>query len=425
MNGYRLYGFAAFIAVIAQFVGTSVLAQTNPWPILQSITEEFVMNLRDPRTLVTMDLRDLVGKSQYQLVCFSGDDTADLQLPYSYTGGLRCGLASTGTLVAEILVEGSLLLAEDEPSAIYSRGNINPPAMVGHCANHPDYGSLRTFSLRGFRLTLKVSEVEVRPDYDGDGSYGIDYRKNFPIGRMKLTVTVAPDPTATNDRALPSTYVDPEDLQEECAEPITEWPVLQSTSKEVSINLHDNRTLITVDLPDPAGKSKYQLVCFSGDDAAYYGLDESILAGFIYSGGLLCGLAPTGTPASYNILGNSSLLISKEEDGAIYSRGVFHPPELVGRCADYSDHGLIRTFSMRGFKLTLKMSDVEVSPDYKGDNAYIENYREDYPIGQMKLTVTVAPDPKARSARALPSKYAYPKGGQEACAEPILVETEK
>lgn len=406
------------LAVYLLLCGSWSCAQSSRWPVLQSHVQEFNINLRDHRTLVRIDLQDTEGQPQYQLACFSGDDTADLQLPYSYTGGLRCGLAPTGTPVAEILGDKSLLLAEDEPSASYSRGNINPQAMVGHCANHPDYGLTRTFALRGFRLTLKVSDMEVSPDYLGDGSYFRDYRKNFPIGRMKLTVTVALDPTATSDRALPSNYVDPVDLQETCAKPITEWPVLQSAARDVDINLRDNRTLITVDLLDPSGTSQYQLICFSGDEAAR----EEV--SFIYSGGLLCGLAPTGTPVEYT-LGHNSLLTTEDDGRAIFSRGVFHPPELVDQCANYPDHGLIRSFSLRGFRLTLKMGEVEVSPSYKGDHAYIDDHRENYPIGHMKLTVSVIPDPKARSATALPSKYVNPKGNQAACAKPILEATEK
>ena len=343
-----------------------------------------------------------------------------MNVPVRYQGGLLCGLAPASTPVPETLGSSSLLATEEEPGALHSRGNFEPPALVGACANYPDYGLIRTFSLRGFRLTLRVSDVEVRPDYQRDFVYRIAYRKDFPIGRMKFTVSVVPDPAATSAKALPSPYIDPDYEPEACAKPVTEWPVLRNAAETVDINLRDPRTLVTLNLRDVTGQPRYQFVCFAGNDEASY--EFSI----IYTGGLQCGLAQAGTPVEHSL--ENPLLLTKDDTKAHFSRAIFHAEELVGFCADYPDYGLTRDYYLRGFRLTLRLSDVDVNPDYKGGSAFRDSFaiianedRSSYPIGHLKLTVTVAPDPKARSATALPSKYVDPKGVQEACVHPVLV----
>lgn len=419
MNLHCKFSLAVTIVLLFQLIGSSALAQSDPWPILQSTSEAFIINLRDHRTLISTDLRDLTGSPRYRLVCFSSDYTTVEEISVRYIGGLLCGLAPTGTPVDEILGNGSLLATEAERGALYSRGNFEPPALIGACASYPDYGLTRTFSLRGFRLTLQFSDMDLSPDYQGDFMYRIAYRKDFPIGRMKLTVTVEPDPKATSATALPITYIDPHFNQEACATPITEWPVLQSVSKEITLNLRDPRTLVTVDLRDISGRPQYQLVCFAGTEEA------SGEFGILYTGGLLCGLSQNGITTGSYFRGATSLLLAEDWDSEIYTRAKFDPEEMIGPCATYPDYGLIRDFYLRGFRLTLQVSEMEVRPEYKGGFAYIMTKDlSSLPIGRMKLTVITTPDSEARSATALPSKYVNPNGVQEACATPILVEAQ-
>jgi hypothetical protein len=177
-------------------------------------------------------------------------------------------------------------------------------------------------------------------------------------------------------------------------------------------------TVKRVPISGEHGKALYELVCFSGNDAA-----EAALGDFIYSAGLQCGLGVAGDSAEM-ILGHATLL--DEETTAMHSRGTFHPPDMVGNCARYPDYGTTREFLLRGFRLILRLSAIEVAPDYKGGYAYVaalNESRESYPVGRLKLTVVVAPEPTALGAKALPSRFVNPKGDPRACAKVEVAST--
>jgi len=193
--------------------------QTSSWPILQTSSEVIAMDLRNQRTLVRVDLRDLEGKSRYQVVCFSGAESAVQEFGLIYSGGLMCGLAPTGTPI-EVTLGNRSLLSDGATGAIFSRGNFNPEAMVGFCAAYPDYGLTRDFFLRGFRLTLSLLSVEVATGYTGGSefrrSFTNENRTSFPIGRIKLRVAVSPDSKFLSSYAFPSRYTDPKGNQDAC-----------------------------------------------------------------------------------------------------------------------------------------------------------------------------------------------------------------
>ena len=221
---WRLTNIALLIALLlALCSATATQAQSSQWPQLAKFTKTLDVDVRSPRTMIRLQLLDVQRKPQYRLVCFAGNEDANNSAGgFIYSGGLLCGFAPLGTRLSELLENRSLLSTDtDTGAAIYSRGNFNPEEIVGACAKYPDFGLVRTLRLRGFRLVLTLSRVHVDPDYKG----GIEFphpftnetRENYPIGRVKLSIEVTPDPSAQSAQALPSKYVDPKGNQEVCA----------------------------------------------------------------------------------------------------------------------------------------------------------------------------------------------------------------
>ena len=207
-------------------VGATAAETVKPvkWPILAASAQSVDLNLRAAKSLARIDLRDINGRKQYELVCFAGDFNAENSLgDFIYSGDLQCGLGISGAPLDWTLGNRTLLSAEY--SAMHSRGTFNPPHMVGLCATCPDYGSTRTFLLRGFRLVLTVSDVEVTPGYSGGVEYTAhntgESRKQYPVGHVKLTVTVSPEPAVTSEFALPGKYANPGNDPAACAKVLT------------------------------------------------------------------------------------------------------------------------------------------------------------------------------------------------------------
>ncbi len=73
---------------------------------------------------------------------------------------MSCGLKSTN--------KGSdmNLLGEDDSALWHTRGQYHFAELLGKCGDYPEFGRLRIFKLRGFRLMLTVSDVKTRPSGD-------------------------------------------------------------------------------------------------------------------------------------------------------------------------------------------------------------------------------------------------------------------
>jgi len=213
------------LGLLAGSFGSANSSQPPIWPHLRNVSKEVEIDFRAPRTMVDVRLLDVDGKPVYRLICFSGTDEAvDGAGGFIYSGGLLCGLGDQGIRL-QALLEGGTLLDEKE-SAIFSRGAFNPEEIVGACASYPDFGVVRIFRLRGFRLELRLEDVEVEPGYEGGSEFRLseeiltnETRAHFPIGHAKLTIEVTQDPTAKNERASPSRYTDPKGDQQMCRAP--------------------------------------------------------------------------------------------------------------------------------------------------------------------------------------------------------------
>jgi hypothetical protein len=142
----------------------------------------------------------------------------------------------------------------------------------------------------------------------------------------------------------------------------------------------------SVDLKSPAGVPLYRLQCHS---AGYTG-DPA----FDYSGEFECRLSSLYETDRYSTLLTEDVHQSRDWE----SRGRFFSADLRGSCATVPEFGATRNFSLRGFVLTLRISDPEFSNNGK--------------VTSLRLTVIVRPEPKAVTpiAQAIPvPKHGVPK----------------
>ena len=168
----------------------------------------------------------------------------------------------------------------------------------------------------------------------------------------------------------------------------------------VNLDFHAKRTVVVIPLHTAKGIMAYRLVC------ATAGPTVTVTA---KSGGLLCGLADPG--------GDLGPALLSGDDATLSARGVFNPEDLVGACAGVPDYGKSRDFRLRGFRLTMKIINVQTLPGYRGSSAWRQTFdftsddRSAYPIVAARLAVTLTPDPLAKGLTAEDSPNPRP----EAC----------
>ena len=164
--------YSWFIACL-WFASLCAYAQSYPVPV--SISRIF--DVPDVNAAaVSLHVKSRDGKDLYKLQChasgYMGDSTFD------YSGYFECRL---------ILSDGqntySTLLTEDldQSRDWESRGRFFAASLKGECAKIPEFGAVRSFTLRGMRLTLRILD----PTFQGN-----------KLLSLKLAVAVAPDPNA-------------------------------------------------------------------------------------------------------------------------------------------------------------------------------------------------------------------------------------
>lgn len=166
------------------------------------------------------------------------------------------------------------------------------------------------------------------------------------------------------------------------------WPRMRAFTLTAGVRLDAPRADIDVPLYDEAGVVRYRLICRGGGQDYLDDVGERTgTAG--YQPDLTCILnaGDRETDAS---------LLAEDESPAYYSRGRFAAAELAGDCGRYPEYGLVRHFRLRGMALTLAFSDMTAGAE-----------RPVYGL----LTVSVQPDPAARTAKAAQTGYLRPAEG--------------
>lgn len=140
------------------------------------------------------------------------------------------------------------------------------------------------------------------------------------------------------------------------------------------------------------GQSLYLLECYLGHHE-----DPD----FDYSGDFECRLTPLYSKE--NEVYSTLLTDDPKQSRDWESRGRFLVEEIMGKCAEYPEYGILRHFRLRGMTLTLHIKEFNLEP-ISGDM----NVKKKPIIRDLNLDVIVTPDQNALSTIAEKVKYVEP-----------------
>lgn len=128
------------------------------------------------------------------------------------------------------------------------------------------------------------------------------------------------------------------------------WPEMKEVSVRYSIDARADKIEIDLPLHNKAGFPQYLFWCRGGSERYLDGLSENLRIDFV---------APFSCRLNRGTKRSDDSLLAEDDSPIWHTRGQFRYEELVGDCGAYPEFGRIRTFRLRGFKLTLAASDVE------------------------------------------------------------------
>lgn len=156
------------------------------------------------------------------------------------------------------------------------------------------------------------------------------------------------------------------------------WPRVKPEFYSFHIALPASDPQVIITISDKTGKALYQLQC---------GTDETPNEDFAYSGDFECMLQTIPPDYTYSTLFTEI----RHQDRDWESRARFFTNEVTAPCDEVPDFGKVRSFRLRGMKVTLAMSNVVLSG--AGKNQKLKSF---------DFIVTVAGDPTAMTAIAQP-----------------------
>jgi hypothetical protein len=119
-------------------------------------------------------------------------------IDFNYSGVFECRMKSlySADRVSTLLTENSEQSADWE-----SRGRFLLGHLIGSCASYPDWGRVRTFRLRGMKLTIQISDEKIL----------IDKKKQTgELKSFRFSISLKRDPTAHTSISAPSSIKEPE-----------------------------------------------------------------------------------------------------------------------------------------------------------------------------------------------------------------------
>jgi hypothetical protein len=173
-----------------------LLASASPaWPPVAPVHQEFVF-VDGPNARVDLPIEDPSGRVLYSIECrtwLSGEG----QTEFDYSGDFECRLVAT--VPDSTRSSWNLLSDVAKPTRDWEhRGRFLYQQFVGECLSYPGWEPRREFVLRGFRLTLSLSDWVLAPPATGQMP-SAPALKSFRVG-----VDVAADPGAIRAYAVPS-----------------------------------------------------------------------------------------------------------------------------------------------------------------------------------------------------------------------------
>jgi hypothetical protein len=189
IRGMRL-GQWALALCLSAVVQNSFAEQK--WPAIQPLTRTFRFPYAS-KASVELSIMGTDAKPLYQIEChqYGYADPA-----FDYSGDFECRLTS---LYSKETYSTLFTNDPDQSRDWQSRARFLSEELVGSCANYPEYGRVRTFSVRGMRITLALSNIV------------LDLSAKPPpvLKAFNLQILVAPDPAAETPIAAPVHYEEP------------------------------------------------------------------------------------------------------------------------------------------------------------------------------------------------------------------------
>ena len=135
-------------------------AQPDQWPVLKERHEQFAFVAPDGPGVdrpFMLHLEDLAGAERYRLECHSGEHGEDALLKWS--GLYQCALFPThGDSISAVDVLAADT-REEQADDGWNRGRILAQQFHAPCDSYPEYSNLRHFMLRGFDLSLGITDL--------------------------------------------------------------------------------------------------------------------------------------------------------------------------------------------------------------------------------------------------------------------------
>lgn len=378
------------------------------WPEIRPQERSF--QFTDAATAIAdISILNSEGKPAYRLRCqpatMAPEDAVDL------AGDFDCYLLS---LYSQDLFQ--TLLTQDPFARLHDRGEIWAEYLVGRCGEYPEWGRVRTFRLRGMQITLTFSNVRVaRKSRNDVNLLSFDFRVSVQPDASALSMISEPPPYAP-PWALPNDLFS---AQQHCGRVIRvhvpgdvsmeyieqnhlegPYPAVRASRQTIQVRPHEPKNtpislFILPEVPVPVadravsfsinglkGNVEYRFEC-SADSAGPppFAIQDE---------GLLCGLfSADGNP--------KNLLKDSVDPYSLMSEAQVTPIELFGTCANYSQWGSEREFSLRGFDLSLRFSNPVFEPGLQSPHA----------LRQVDLEIEVRPNPTANAPVASPPDYIH------------------
>lgn len=404
--------YCARIIILAAFSmsvrGGSIAREKSAipaWPKVRALTQEF--HFPDAlRAAVDLKLTDTSGRKIYVLHCRPGALVLKSVKPHTlpndadFWADFDCHLHS---LYSHDRYESLLIDNPYDNDESHSRGEFYYYNLQGSCSNYPEWGRKRSFRLRGMRLQLELSDIQLVADP--------------PPGRLTsfgFKVEVIPDPLALSAISEPPAFLIPAAQSQRtdprfasCENPVPQhvpgvvtkeyvrqlglnapYPVVQKLTKKLQIdpsragfkNPEFPGTFTTepvghfaeLQIDDRDGRPAYNFEC-----VAYRIVGENIPQ--IAGDGLTCGLFVPGK--------NINLLLDSVDAYSRMTPAIILPQQLQGSAAKDPEWGNTRHFRLREFSLTLTFENSLFGRDEFGKPTLVRS----------DLTIDVTPNPSAQT----------------------------
>ncbi|MFZ6816886.1 hypothetical protein [Undibacterium sp. Ji22W] len=143
--------FKVLVMVALGFINNSCLAE---WPKIASVTGKEIF--KEPAfAKFSKTILDEDGRALYELTCKNGDMDDDED--FNYSGLFHCRLSIVGASKSDshsLLFEGRTATSDWDGRARFLLNDV-----LGACGAYSDWGSVRTFLVRGMRIILKIRNV--------------------------------------------------------------------------------------------------------------------------------------------------------------------------------------------------------------------------------------------------------------------------